>query len=250
MSVLKRIFCILVATVLLCSCAVTPRVSSWNSPKGFTKSQVFNAAIQAGGQNGMKATASDRESGTMSFSKHIGKGDMILSVQVAEAAGIVNVQTTGNFAGDIAIRGLHEEVIRNFHVFLFRNLNIEDPSARNVRIEDQSDRESRRASGPQPTTAPPASQSSAPPTNQLPVQPSQYAAPPNEPSSSGQPLALGKDSIHRVQIELKTRGFDAGPADGAIGPKTREALRRFQNANRLRGTGEIDAATLKALGIR
>jgi hypothetical protein len=97
---------------------------------------VFNAAIQAGGQNGMKTSASDRESGTMSFSKHIGKGDMILSVQIVQVGGIINVQTTGNFAGDIAIAGLHEEVIRNFHVFLFRNLNIEDPSARNVRISE------------------------------------------------------------------------------------------------------------------
>lgn len=82
--------------------------------------------------------------------------------------------------------------------------------------------------GPQPTTAPPASQSSSP----------------------ALPLAPTKDIISRVQVELKARGFDAGPPDGSIGPKTREALRRFQNAHRLRGTGEIDAATLEALGIR
>ncbi len=134
-SFVKGIGSILTVTIMLCACAITPRVSSWESPQGFTKAQVFNAAIQAGGQNGMKTTASDRESGTMSFSKTIGKGDMILSAQVTEANGIVKVQTTGNFAGDIAIAGLHEEVIRNFHVFLFRNLNISDPSARNVRIE-------------------------------------------------------------------------------------------------------------------
>lgn len=135
MNAVKSICCILV-TLLLCACAITPRVSSWDSPKGFTKSQVFNAAIQAGGQNGMKTTSSDRESGTMSFSKTIGDGDMILSVQIAEKDGVINVRTTGNFAGGVAIAGLHEEVIRNFHVFLFRNLNIEDPSARNVRIEE------------------------------------------------------------------------------------------------------------------
>ena len=135
MNTFKNICGVLIMTILLWSCAITPRVSTWDSPDGFTKSQVFNAALQAGGQNGMKTTASDRESGTMSFSKVIGKGDMILSVQVAEKSGIINVQTTSNYAGDIAIVGLHEEVIRNFHVFLFRNLNIENPSARNVKIE-------------------------------------------------------------------------------------------------------------------
>ena len=82
----------------------------------------------------MKTTSSDRESGTMSFSKTIGEGEMILSAQITEANGIVNVNTTANYAGDIAIAGLHEEVIHNFHVFLFRNLNITDPSAMNVRI--------------------------------------------------------------------------------------------------------------------
>lgn len=88
--------------------------------------------------------------------------------------------------------------------------------------------EARRGTGPQPTTAPPASQSSSP----------------------ALPLAPTKDIISRVQVELKARGFDAGPPDGSIGSKTREALRRFQNAHRLRGTGEIDTATLEALGIR
>ena len=135
MKLLAIIGNILLVTVLISACAITPRVSSWDSPKGPTKTQVFNAALQAGGQNGMKTTASDRESGTISFSKIIGKGDMILSVQIVDAQGIINVRTTGNFAGDIAIAGLHEEVIRNFHVFLFRNLNILDPSARKVRIE-------------------------------------------------------------------------------------------------------------------
>lgn len=134
-SFIKVISSILIAAVVLAACAMTPRVSSWESPQGFTKEQVFNAAIQAGGQNGMKTTASDRESGTMSFSKAIGEGDMILSAQIAEANGIVNVQTTGNFAGRIALAGLHEEVITNFHVLLFRNLKISDPAAKNVRIE-------------------------------------------------------------------------------------------------------------------
>ena len=131
----KNVGAAVILAVVLCGCAITPRVSTWQSPTRFDKGQVFNAALQAGGQNGMKTTASDRESGTMSFSKTIGKGDMILSVQIVDSDGTIRVQTTANFAGDIAIKGLHEEVIRNFHVFLFRNLGISDTSERNVVFE-------------------------------------------------------------------------------------------------------------------
>lgn len=131
----KSVGVILATAILLCACAITPRVSSWNSPKEVTKAQVFNAALVAGGQNGMATSASDRESGTMTFSKQIGRGTFILSVSIVEADGLIKVTTTGNYVGDIAIKGLHEEVIRNFHVFLFRNLNVSNPSEMNVRIE-------------------------------------------------------------------------------------------------------------------
>lgn len=83
----------------------------------------------------MKTASSDRESGTMSFSKIIGSGDMILSTRISEANGIVKVQTTANFT-EVTIAGLHDEVILNFHVSLFNNLNILNPSARNVEIVD------------------------------------------------------------------------------------------------------------------
>jgi hypothetical protein len=78
------------------------------------------------------------------------------------------------------------------------------------------------------------------------------AAPPpaSQPSASAPLLPPTKDTISRVQVELKKRGFDPGPPDGSIGPKTRETLRRFQQAHRVQVTGEIDAATLEALGIR
>lgn len=60
---------------------------------------------------------------------------MILSIQIIENQSIINVRTTSNYAGGLAITGLHEEVINNFHVFLFRNLNILDSSERQVKIE-------------------------------------------------------------------------------------------------------------------
>ena len=83
----------------------------------------------------MKIDSQDRESGAISFSKHIGKGEFILNVQIAGTKGGVNVQTTGSYGGDLAIRGLHEEVIRNFHVLLFRILRITDPASRQIKME-------------------------------------------------------------------------------------------------------------------
>ena len=127
----KNHFVILLGAILLSACAIAPRASSWSSPKQYTKAQVFNAALQAGGQNGYTTTASDRESGTMSFTKKIANGNMILAVQIAQADGAVGVRTTANYAGDIAIKGMHEEAIRNFHIMLFRNLNITNPSELN-----------------------------------------------------------------------------------------------------------------------
>jgi hypothetical protein len=124
----------LVATVLS-ACAVTPRVSTWNSPERLKKAEVFNAALQAGAQNGMQTTASDREAGTMSFTKQTGKGQMILSVTVMDRGNVVQVRTTASHGGGLAIAGLQEEFIQNFHVVLFRNLNISDPSERKINVE-------------------------------------------------------------------------------------------------------------------
>lgn len=127
-----------VAAILtpLLGCAVTPRVSTWQSPQRFTQKEVFNAALQAGSDEGMQLAGSDRESGTASFRKRTGEGEMVLSVTVREAGGMVQVRTTASYGGGVAIRGLHEEYIRNFHVLLFRSLGISDPSERKVNIEE------------------------------------------------------------------------------------------------------------------
>ena len=124
--------------LMLLSCAATPRVSTWQSPKRFTQKEVYNAALQSGNDQGMQLAGSDRESGTMSFRKRVGKGEMVLSVTVKEVDGIVRVRTTASYGGHLAIHGLHEEFIHNFHVFLFRNLGISDDSEKNVNIEQLS----------------------------------------------------------------------------------------------------------------
>jgi len=53
-----------------------------------------------------------------------------------------------------------------------------------------------------------------------------------------------------VQAALDQQGYNAGPADGVIGPQTRDALTDFQYANHLPVSGAIDDPTLHALGLR
>jgi peptidoglycan hydrolase-like protein with peptidoglycan-binding domain len=70
-------------------------------------------------------------------------------------------------------------------------------------------------------------------------------------SSSASPLLPPRRALIRtVQERLRAAGFPPGTIDGTLGPQTQQALRRFQNAQGLRSTGDLDEATLNALGIR
>lgn len=55
--------------------------------------------------------------------------------------------------------------------------------------------------------------------------------------------------VRSAQQSLNDKGYDAGPADGRWGPKTEEALRKFQAASGIQATGQLDSATVAALGI-
>jgi len=59
---------------------------------------------------------------------------------------------------------------------------------------------------------------------------------------------LDQEGIKKVQDALNKKGFDSGPVDGVAGPKTREAVRRFQDSYGIKATGQIDNQTLYALG--
>ena len=56
-------------------------------------------------------------------------------------------------------------------------------------------------------------------------------------------------TVEAVQEALTERGFEPGKIDGAMGSRTRNALREFQRSIGLPSTGEIDAATIVALGL-
>ncbi len=58
------------------------------------------------------------------------------------------------------------------------------------------------------------------------------------------------DVVASVQRELQRQGYDAGGVDGDYGPATRRALLDYQRDNGLPVTGEIDEATLDALGLQ
>ena len=53
--------------------------------------------------------------------------------------------------------------------------------------------------------------------------------------------------IKGLQRELKRAGHDPGEIDGKMGPSTKQALKRFQEAHRLSATGEADILTLTKL---
>ncbi|MGH7774673.1 MAG: peptidoglycan-binding domain-containing protein [Candidatus Binatia bacterium] len=58
-----------------------------------------------------------------------------------------------------------------------------------------------------------------------------------------------KQKIRLVQERLKTFGFDPGPIDGALGPKTRSALLKYQASHGLSNSGTLDEKTLVSLGV-
>jgi hypothetical protein len=62
-------------------------------------------------------------------------------------------------------------------------------------------------------------------------------------------LALQQKDIREVQKSLTDKGFDTGPIDGYLGPRTRAGIRQFQESEKLPVTGNLDAETAGKLGV-
>lgn len=61
--------------------------------------------------------------------------------------------------------------------------------------------------------------------------------------------ALADDATLAVQTKLRRLGYYDGRPDGQSGSQTAAAIRRYQIANNLKVTGELNPQTLKSLGI-
>ena len=55
--------------------------------------------------------------------------------------------------------------------------------------------------------------------------------------------------VLEAQRALRDLGYDPGPINGMFGPQTRAALEKYQLAERLSVTGELDAPTMERLDV-
>lgn len=70
---------------------------------------------------------------------------------------------------------------------------------------------------------------------------------PSASAGSSQPSRPIQQDVRQIQTELQSMGLYNGQIDGIVGPKTRSALRQYQQQQGLTVTGEIDQATLERL---
>ena len=68
-----------------------------------------------------------------------------------------------------------------------------------------------------------------------------------KPSAPVTPVPSERTLITKIQANLTKLGFDPGPADGAMGWKTRSAIRSYQQQNNLTVSGEPTAGLLARL---
>ncbi len=67
--------------------------------------------------------------------------------------------------------------------------------------------------------------------------------------ATGAHSTMSSDQVRQIQQALSDRGYDPGPVDGVMGPKTQQAMRNFRQGQGLTGSDSMDSATLSALGV-
>ena len=55
--------------------------------------------------------------------------------------------------------------------------------------------------------------------------------------------------VKQVQERLSQQGYDPGPVDGKMGPKTQQALKKLQEDRSLQTSGQLDQQTLATLNV-
>jgi peptidoglycan hydrolase-like protein with peptidoglycan-binding domain len=62
--------------------------------------------------------------------------------------------------------------------------------------------------------------------------------------------ALGKPAIASIQAGLRQLGYETGPVDGVLGPRTNAAVKAFQEDEGLVTDGKLTASTRARLARR
>ena len=75
------------------------------------------------------------------------------------------------------------------------------------------------------------------------------AANANTAKKRGPVFRATKEQIKQAQDILKQRGFYAGDATGKLDTPTRDGLKKFQEAEGLKVTGTLNAATLQKMNV-
>ncbi len=69
-------------------------------------------------------------------------------------------------------------------------------------------------------------------------------------AGSQPPEFTDRETVRKVQAALNARGYNAGPADGVMGPSTRSAIRTYRADADMEISGRIDADLLASLDIQ
>jgi peptidoglycan hydrolase-like protein with peptidoglycan-binding domain len=75
------------------------------------------------------------------------------------------------------------------------------------------------------------------------------AANANATKKRGPVFRATKEQIKQAQVLLKQRGFYAGDATGKLDTTTRDGLKKYQEAEGLKVTGTLNAATLQKMNV-
>lgn len=75
------------------------------------------------------------------------------------------------------------------------------------------------------------------------------ASPPAPVAAPPPPDQLTNASVRAIQGRLRTLGFYGGAVDGVWGQSTQTSIERFQQGRGIQPNGQLNAATLTALGV-
>ncbi|HEY7251320.1 MAG TPA: peptidoglycan-binding domain-containing protein [Methylomirabilota bacterium] len=66
----------------------------------------------------------------------------------------------------------------------------------------------------------------------------------------GTPPQPARRYVREAQRVLRDLGHEPGPVDGVVGPRTREALAKYQRSEKIAVTGRLDPETMVRLDIQ